>query len=194
MKEKNIGFKITMARKLLDISQTDLAKKLSLSRQTLSYWENGTAIPRIKQLEKLAQVLKKDISYFLDDDTAFTKKISEKNNLLYPSANFDINDIAVHNKFLGADKVPPVAAIAHAGVVIFTDPSILTDKNTLQFTIKTAEDTPYFRNGDKLIFDTQAKPREGSLVLLLEDKIYKITSYKKNITGKIIATAIFKSI
>lgn len=195
MKEKNIGFKITMARKLLDISQTDLAKKLSLSRQTLSYWENGTAIPRIKQLEKLAHALKKDISYFLEDDSAFAKKIYTKVNTQYPSTNLNVKEVSARqHTSVENNQIPHIAAIAHAGVVIFTDPSILTDKNTLQFTIKTAEDTPHFHNGDKLIFDTQAAPREGSLVLILQDKIYKITSYKKNITGQIIATAIFKSI
>lgn len=194
MKEKNIGFKITMARKMLGISQTDLAKKLCLSRQTLSYWENGTAIPRIKQLEKLASVLKKDISYFLDDENAFTNKIYEKNNLLSPSESFNINDSACHNTCFVGDKVPPVAAIAHAGVVIFTDSSFLAAKNAVQFTVKAAENTAHFNNGDKLIFDTKAAPREGSLVLVMQSKIYKITVYKKNLTEKLIATAIFKSI
>ncbi len=184
-----------MARKLLGISQTDLAKKLCLSRQTLSYWENGTAIPRITQLEKLAAALKKDISYFLDDDqNAFTKKIYEKSNLVSPSESFNINDSACHNTCFVGDKVPPVAAIAHAGVVIFTDSSFLAARTAVQFTVKAAEDTLHFNNGDKLIFDTKAAPREGSLVLVMQSKIYKITVYKKNLTEKLIATAIFKSI
>lgn len=195
MKEKNIGFKITMARKMLGISQTDLAKKLSLSRQTLSYWENSTAIPRIKQLEKIATVLKKDISYFLDDEqNSFSKKIYEKSNLISAPVSFSLKESSNRHINEDREKVPAVAAIAHAGVVLFTDTSLLSDKATVQFTVKAAEDTPYFKNGDKLIFDTKATPKEGSLVLVLQDKIYKITSYKKYLAGKLVATAIFKSI
>lgn len=39
------------------MTQQALASALNVDRSTVSYWENGTAMPRAEQLPKLADVL-----------------------------------------------------------------------------------------------------------------------------------------
>ncbi|MDE6123995.1 MAG: helix-turn-helix domain-containing protein, partial [Eubacterium sp.] len=42
-------------RKEKDLSQEYLAEKMGVSRQTISKWENGTAMPDLKKLTELAE-------------------------------------------------------------------------------------------------------------------------------------------
>lgn len=191
MNNKKIGIKISIARKLTGLSQISLAEKLGVSRQTLSYWENGTAVPRIPQLEKIAAILCQDLNYFLGSEIT-TEDLSDRLNRLRECTNIQVKDSPYG---IPTPKLPPVTAIEHAGVVLFTDQNAMPNgKMQTQFTVKAAEDTPYFDNGDSLIFDTQATPQNGSIVLIHDGKNYKITAYKKAIAEAVIATAIFKSL
>ena len=51
---------LTKRRKLLGITQDELAEKLDVSRQSVSKWENGECMPEAEKLIKLADIL--DIS------------------------------------------------------------------------------------------------------------------------------------
>lgn len=59
----SIGERITELRKLEHISQADLAKALSVSRQAVSKWENDLANPDAANLIRMAEVLDTDIEY-----------------------------------------------------------------------------------------------------------------------------------
>ena len=60
---------LTKRRKLLGITQDELAEKLDVSRQSISKWENGECMPEAEKLIKLADIL--DIS--LDELTGREK-------------------------------------------------------------------------------------------------------------------------
>ncbi len=49
---------LRILRKEKDYSQEYLAEKLGVTRQTISKWENGTAMPDLKKLIELADFLK----------------------------------------------------------------------------------------------------------------------------------------
>ena len=51
-----VGEKISYYRKKLRMTQDDLACKLFVTRQALSKWENGSAIPSIETLLSLCQI------------------------------------------------------------------------------------------------------------------------------------------
>ena len=53
----NIGNKISAARRELGITQVELADKMSVTRQTVSRWESGTALPDIEKVSQLASLL-----------------------------------------------------------------------------------------------------------------------------------------
>ncbi|MBR2503239.1 MAG: helix-turn-helix transcriptional regulator [Oscillospiraceae bacterium] len=65
-----ISQNIKRLRILLDISQEQLAEKLSVTRQTVSSWERGKSHPDVMMLESLADALETDV-----------------NTLIYPSAD-----------------------------------------------------------------------------------------------------------
>ena len=54
----SIGERIIELRKLEHISQADLAKALSVSRQAVSKWENDLANPDAANLIRMAEVIK----------------------------------------------------------------------------------------------------------------------------------------
>jgi len=60
MKQEKIGKFISQLRKERNISQKELAEKLYISRQAISKWESGKALPDCYNLQKLAEIF--DIS------------------------------------------------------------------------------------------------------------------------------------
>jgi len=67
MDAKRLGKKIKIARVELDLTQTALAKKISAKQKSISRYETGLSTPSIETLLKIAKVLKKPSSYFLEE-------------------------------------------------------------------------------------------------------------------------------
>lgn len=59
----SIGERITELRKLSGLSQIDLSKALSVSRQAVSKWETDQSNPDAANLIRLAEILDTDIEY-----------------------------------------------------------------------------------------------------------------------------------
>ena len=59
----NISERITALRKEKDISQTELAKRLNVSRQAVSKWEQGVSSPDTAKLIQLAEILGTEVEY-----------------------------------------------------------------------------------------------------------------------------------
>jgi DNA-binding XRE family transcriptional regulator len=67
MDAKKLGKKIKLARVELDLTQTDLAKKISAKQKSISRYENGISLPSLETLVKIAKLLKKPVGYFLGE-------------------------------------------------------------------------------------------------------------------------------
>lgn len=52
-------------RKKLNISQDEFARKLSVTRQAVSRWENGDTIPNIDTLKLIAETFEVSVDYLL---------------------------------------------------------------------------------------------------------------------------------
>ena len=59
----NIGERITSLRKEKDISQAELAKRINVSRQAVSKWEQGASSPDTERLIQLAEILDTEVEY-----------------------------------------------------------------------------------------------------------------------------------
>jgi len=59
-----IGEKIAVARKMKNLSQSQLGELLSVSAQAVGKWERGESMPDIVTFGKLAEVLGVDLNYF----------------------------------------------------------------------------------------------------------------------------------
>ena len=66
MEPKKLGKKIKLGRVELDLTQTQLAQKIKAKQKSISRYETGASLPSIKTLVKIAKILKKPASYFLD--------------------------------------------------------------------------------------------------------------------------------
>lgn len=59
----NIGERIMALRKEKNISQSELSKRLNVSRQAVSKWEQGTSSPDTERLIQLAEILGTEVEY-----------------------------------------------------------------------------------------------------------------------------------
>lgn len=62
-----IGEKIYLLRKKQNLSQEQLAIKLSVSRQSISKWELGDALPDLNNVLQLSKLFKVSLEYLIDD-------------------------------------------------------------------------------------------------------------------------------
>lgn len=60
-----LGRRIGELRSAFGWSQVDLAKKLSVTKQTVSNWENGNIQPSVEMLVRLAMVFRVTTDYLL---------------------------------------------------------------------------------------------------------------------------------
>ncbi|HRZ49973.1 MAG TPA: pentapeptide repeat-containing protein [Bacteroidales bacterium] len=61
---KDIGARITEARRKKTFSQAGLAQQISISPQAVGKWERGESLPDIITLARLAEILGVDLTYF----------------------------------------------------------------------------------------------------------------------------------
>lgn len=61
--------KITVYRKKCGLSQEALAEKIGVSRQAVSKWETGDALPEIIKLKALADCFGVTVDFLLDENT-----------------------------------------------------------------------------------------------------------------------------
>ena len=61
--------KIKKTREELGISQECLAEKLNISRQAITKWENGNAMPDIDNLIEISNIFQVSLDYLLKDST-----------------------------------------------------------------------------------------------------------------------------
>lgn len=64
----NMQDKLIMLRKKAGLSQDDLAEKINVSRQAISRWENGTALPDALNVLQLSKMFHVTTDYLLNDD------------------------------------------------------------------------------------------------------------------------------
>ena len=67
--ERELGDKVKLLRNRRGLKQDDLAEVLELSRSQISNLESGRRNISLKQLEKLCEYFKVDISYFIMSET-----------------------------------------------------------------------------------------------------------------------------
>ena len=77
---EKIAEKLQELRKEKGLSQEGLASELGISRQTVSKWEAGVAVPSIENLITLCRVLEVDITYFLPESEYAPAQAESKAN------------------------------------------------------------------------------------------------------------------
>lgn len=75
MNQKKIGKFITQKRKENNLTQEQLAEKLSVSNKTVSKWENGKCMPDYSIIKNLCKELEITIAELLDGEATEEKSI-----------------------------------------------------------------------------------------------------------------------
>ena len=60
--------KLTVLRKGKGLTQSDLAEAVMVSRQAVSKWETGRALPSAENLKYLSELFGVSVDYLLNDD------------------------------------------------------------------------------------------------------------------------------
>ena len=63
----NLSEKLLALRKARTMSQEELAERLDVSRQAISRWEQGTAMPDAANLLQLSRLFGVSVDYLLND-------------------------------------------------------------------------------------------------------------------------------
>ncbi len=67
MDAKKLGKRIKLGGVELDLTQTELAEKIKTKHKSISAYETGVTLASIRTLIKIARVLNKPASHFLDE-------------------------------------------------------------------------------------------------------------------------------
>ena len=73
----NIGEKIRNAREEKNLTQTQAAESLMVSRQTISSWENGKSLPDILSVIRMSNLYKLSLDELLKGDKAMMEKFEK---------------------------------------------------------------------------------------------------------------------
>ena len=76
--------KLTVLRKESGYTQLDLAEKVRVSRQAISKWETGRALPSAENLKYLSELFGVSVDYLLNDDMTEEPKPKEQEPALEP--------------------------------------------------------------------------------------------------------------
>jgi transcriptional regulator with XRE-family HTH domain len=97
LNSKSIGNKIAQARKKINLSQSELAKQVSISPQAVGKWERGESMPDISTLNRLAEIFGVDLNYFSDRSQTNESVTSANENLNYQTV--EIQETKPRKKF-----------------------------------------------------------------------------------------------
>ena len=89
--------KITLYRKKNGLSQEELAEKIGVSRQAVSKWETGDALPEITKLKALADTFNVTVDFLLDEEKTEFLKQSEQPSVTVLDKYADKIDNCVDN-------------------------------------------------------------------------------------------------
>ena len=73
-----LGIKIAEKRKNLGMTQIEFAEKMYVTRQTVSRWEAGTAMPDIDKIVEIAEILGVSCDYLLKDEDIESAESKDK--------------------------------------------------------------------------------------------------------------------
>ena len=73
-----LGIKIAEKRKNLGMTQIEFAEKMYVTRQTVSRWEAGTAMPDIDKIAEIAEILGVSCDYLLKDEDIESAESKDK--------------------------------------------------------------------------------------------------------------------
>ncbi|MFC1780215.1 helix-turn-helix domain-containing protein [Patescibacteria group bacterium] len=185
MKDKKIGVQIKKARSESQLTQSKLGKKIGVTWEMISRYENGKSSPR-KNLEKLAKVLGKPIQYFFgveevpisDEIQKLSQLLEKKGAELQRGAEIPFVETLEGFSLQKALKLTSQT---------YSCPSWIYSKFKKVFAYKLDEvesDVVSIGKGDIGFFSQRVNARIGDYVML-KDNNYKIDKFSRSMKKKV---------
>lgn len=145
-----------------NLTQEDMAARLDVNRSTIAQWESGYSTPRLKMIEKIANLFSVPTSYLLGDTGAT-----------------DIPDNALLPDPSPRRAYAPLLGRVHAGDAV--EPDILDDRIPVPADLMDAHPHAYFLEvegqcmsrvypeGCYILIDPDAEPTNGSIAVVSID-------------------------
>ena len=115
--------KILQLRKRSGLSQEALAERIGVSRQAVSKWETGEAVPELSKLLLLARAFSVTTDYLLSEDESEPKPLEASP----AEKTFDEKKKESFAWLIGAAIIALGAVIILEGILTFVLPKILSD-------------------------------------------------------------------
>ena len=152
---RKVGERLRLVREEMGLSQDELGRQFGVSGSAISQMERGYVAFRLSDIEKLARILGKDITYFVGDRRPLPRSMDSIVAELGAIAPVAIAVMgSVHAG--GEDDVVDYAYWARSRVA---------GKNIMGVEARGFCLEPHIREGDRLFIDREAAPRNGSIVL-----------------------------
>ncbi|MBN2015244.1 helix-turn-helix domain-containing protein [Candidatus Dojkabacteria bacterium] len=186
MQDKKIGLQIKKARAESQLSQSQLGKKIGVTWEMISRYENGKSSPR-KNLEKIAKALGKPIQYFFgveevplsDEIKRLSELLEKKGKALQKGAEVPFVES------LEGFSLPKALKLTNQS---YTCPGWIYSKYKKVFSYKLDEvesNVVSVGRGDIGFFSSSLKAKLGSYVLVKDVKNFRIEKYSKTLSKKI---------
>ena len=92
---RNLPAKLVSLRKQKGITQMELAEKLNVSRQAISRWEVGAAVPTTDNLKVLSELYGVSIDYLLNDAAESASKQNEEKRGVQSRRGFSVSEAII---------------------------------------------------------------------------------------------------
>jgi len=168
-----LALKIREAIKSSDLSKTDIANSIGVTKQSITGWEDSGRISKLN-LRKLAELLALDMNWFLTGGTEQeATKYAKLSVVPQGKQPFDNN---VAPAAVGKRAIPVISAIQAGALREITEPyevgdgyaTLYTDDNYSKWAfgleIEGESMLPEFRPGDLVIIEPEWEPRPGEYV------------------------------
>ena len=181
MKDEKIGVQIKKARSEAQMTQSELGKRIGVTWEMISRYENGKSSPR-KNLEQIAEVLEKPIQYFFGvEEAPIRDEINRLSNLL-EKKGMDISasaEVPLVETFEGFSVHRALKLTKQA----YTAPKWISVKYKDIFAVKMNNIKSIVVNvakGDIGFFTRDEKAKVDDYVLVKEGEDYYIKKFKKS--------------
>ena len=117
--------KLIALRKEYGWSQEDFAEKLNISRQAISRWENGTALPDAQNILQISKLFHVTTDYLLNEDYE-----SDRDIPMVKTATQETEDLFIRKK-----RLHLIAAICFTVSWLCALMGVLNSSNDIQFAL-----------------------------------------------------------
>ena len=192
----DIGRKIKNLRLEKGLSQEELAKRIGVSRESISHYENNRIVPPIHILKEIAKVFNISVKYFFEED--IEEEITEEDNTLdlinslpsnalgfmvfSPKIRQKRKEIPVYRFPIPSDGEPEYRLI----IVRLIE---YLERNDVDFALRLNSDVmePYIPQGALLLVKKRVFLKNGELIVYRLNGKFGVRWYIENNGEKILA-------